>query len=153
MNENVNVVSNVQPAPKKSFPVWLIIVIVVGVITFIVGLVIAILLIVGTSTMKEIRGEWTCNDKLGLTIGMADLTMTSGDDTHIKATYTIENFEIDDNYHKYTINAKAVERIISGQKYTGDYTTQYQIVVDPKDKNNMVMMNTVSYSTYNCTKK
>ena len=153
MNEGVNVVQNVQPAPKSSFPAWLIVVIIIGGIVFILGIIFAVLLIVGTSTMKEIQGDWTCNGQLGVKIGATDLEMTSSSNTHINATYTIENFEVDNDYHKYTINAKAVKRIISGQEYTGDYTTQYQIVIDTKDKNNMTMMNTVSYSTYNCTKK
>ena len=158
-NSNVQnvVVNNVtQPVNnQKKTPVGLIIGLIIGGIVFLGIIILVIVLLIGRSSSKEIQGTWKCNGNLGMKISGNELEMYSDTDssTYIKANYTIKEFEIDNSYHKYTINASATKRVISGKEYTQPYTTQYQIVMEDGNKNELSMINTVSYSMYTCTRE
>ena len=150
--DNSNVV--VTQSTSKKTPVGLIIGIIVGILVLFIISIVLLVKFIFNSASKSYQGTWDCNSQLRLEIGNNNFDMYANDGSAtINSTYKISEESHENNYHKYTIDASATKRIINGQKYTKPYTTQYQIIMEGTNRNQMVMMNTVTYSMYNCTRK
>ncbi len=141
---------------ENKFPVWVIPVIIGVVILGIVLFVLIISFFVKTlldSGTKIYQGSWECNNKTTVEIGPNNFDMYDNRNIYVNSTYVANKVEIENNYHKCTIRATATKRIINGREYTGPYTTEYQLVIDRNNKNEMAMMNTKTYSLYKCKRK
>ena len=141
---------------KKKFPAWAIAVIIGAVVLGIILFVVAIFFFVKTlldSGTKMYQGSWICNNMTTVDIGENTFDMYSNQSNYVNSTYVANKVEIENNYHKCTIRATATKRVISGKEYTDPYTTEYQLVIDSNNKNEMAMMNTKTYSLYKCKRK
>ena len=106
------------------------------------------------SASKSIQGSWICNDEIIVNIGKKNFDMISNDESLIvNSTYVINEIEVDNNYHKYTFDAKAIKRIINGKDYTDSYTTRYQMVIDSNIPDEAGIINVVTNNIYTCKKK
>lgn len=77
----------------------------------------------------------------------------SNNNLDVKSTYKISSTSKDGSISKYDIEASATKRIINGKEYTEPYTTKFQISIDEKSKDEMAMINVVSYNIYTCKRK
>ena len=132
---------------KKTITLSLIIVfslIVLGVVIF--------LIINGSKSNKDLYiGEWECTKDVKLSINDNDFDMKYSNG-EISGTYELQSTEEENNETSYMINLKASKRVINGETNTDSYTTQFEFKFDNNDKNTLVLMNTVSYSIYMCTR-
>lgn len=141
-----------QPNIKRT-PKWVIGLIVGGVILSIVIFVVALILII-SSVFKNYYGTWECNNDIILKIDSSNFDMyTSDKSTIVNSKYSMKKVNIDNNIQKYTLNASATKRIINGVEYNDPYTTQYEITIDSDHPKELAMINTVTYSIYECRKK
>lgn len=141
---------------KKKFPTWAIVVIigsiVLGIILFVVAILFFVKALLNSGT-NVYQGSWVCNNMTTVDIGKNTFDMYSNQNNYVNATYVANKLEIENNYHKCIIRATATKRVISGKEYTDPYTTEYQLVIDSNNKNEMAMMNTKTYSLYKCKRK
>lgn len=141
-----------QPVIKRT-PKWVIGLIIGGVILSIVIFVVALILII-SSVFKNYYGTWECNNDIILKIDSSNFDMyTSDKSTIVNSKYSMKKVNIDNNIQKYTLNASATKRIINGVEYNDPYTTQYEITIDSDHPKELAMINTVTYSVYECRKK
>ena len=141
-----------QPVIKRT-PKWVIGLIIGGVILSIVIFVVALILII-SSVFKNYYGTWECNNDIILKIDSSNFDMyTSDKSTIVNSKYSMKKVNIDNNIQKYTLNASATKRIINGVEYNDPYTTQYEITIDSDHPKESAMINTVTYSVYECRKK
>ena len=140
----------------SKFPGWVIPVIIGAIVLGIILFVVAIFLIVKfalDSGTKAFQGSWECNSNITVEIGKNTFDMYSNQNNYVNSTYTANEVKIENNYQKCMIQATATKRVISGKEYTNPYTTEYQLVIDNNNKNEMAMMNTKTYSMYMCKRK
>ena len=138
---------------KNKTPVGLIIGIVIGgVVLFVVALILLFVFIFKSGT-SVFHGTWECNNNATVTIDSRNFNMYGNTNTYVYATYKAKEINIDNSYSKMLINATATKRVLNGKEYTGDYTTQYQLVIDNNNKNEMAMINSVTYTIYKCKRK
>ena len=143
MNQNNN--KNIQINRSKSNS---------KIIIVIIGIIIALLAIVyfiSSKQKKSFYGTWDCNG-ITLFIDSKNFNM-SNNNLDVKSTYKISSTSKDGSISKYDIEASATKRIINGKEYTEPYTTKFQISIDEKSKDEMAMINIVSYNIYTCTRK
>ncbi len=127
-------------------------------------LIIALVIIVGLYALGNwainsgefLYGEWDCGSNIRISLNknknfeMYDYSDKNNLDVNGK--FTISNKEIDSQYLKYTITLKTNNRVVSGEKLTNDYTTQYEITMDGVNHKTFAMINTVNYHIYECEK-
>ena len=143
MNQNNNI--NLQINRSKSNS---------KIIIVIIGIIIALLAIVyfiSSKLKKSFYGTWDCNG-ITLFIDSKNFNM-SNNNLDVKSTYKISSTSKDGSISKYDIEASATKRIINGKEYTEPYTTKFQISIDEKSKDEMAMINVVSYNIYTCKRK
>ena len=144
---------NVKQPKIKRTPKWVIGLIVGGVILSIF-ILIAILVFKISTVLKNYYGLWECNNGITLRIDSSNFDMyTSDKSTIVNSKYSMKKVNIDNNIQKYTLNASATKRIINGVEYNDPYTTQYEITIDSDHPKELAMINTVTYSVYECRKK
>lgn len=142
-----------QKLKIKRTPKWAIGLIIGGVILSIVIFVVVLIFII-TSIFKSYYGTWECNNDIILKIDSSNFDMyTSDNSTVVNSKYSVKKVNIDNNIQKFTLNASATKRIINGVEYDDSYTTQYEITIDSNHPNELAMINTVTYSIYECRKK
>jgi hypothetical protein len=78
------------------------------------------------------------------------MTYPNGD---ISGTYELKKTSDEGEEKTYTFNLKADKRVINGETITDSYTTQFEFRFDKNNKDDLVLMNTVSYSIYSCKRK
>ena len=71
----------------------------------------------------------------------------------VNSKYTINKVDIKNNIQKYTLRANATKIMIDGKEYDDSYTTQFEITIDSNYPNELAMINTITYSMYECRKK
>ena len=139
---------------KKKTPVGLIIGIVIGGVVLFVTALILLLVFVFKSGTSVFHGTWECNNNTAtVTIDSKNFNMYGNSSTYVYSTYKTKEVNIDSKYSKMLIDATATKRVLNNKEYTGDYTTQYQLVIDNNNKNEMAMINSVTYSIYKCKRK
>ena len=133
------------------------------IISIIIVLIIILLIIIllffnnGKETSDEkytepYHGKWKCNENIELEINSKGFVMDYGDKGYIEATYIVDSIKKESKYNKYILNVSATKRIIDGEEKKGDYTTQYEIVIDESNNSEMAMANTITSSMYICYK-
>ncbi len=122
--------------------------------------ILALLTLLGNYLFKSgklLNGKWICNNNIILIMNKnKTFEMYDSKDKNylnVKGKYTIEKEQNENNILKYTINMKTTNRIISNQKMTDEYTTQYEIDINTNNQNELSMTNSLSYSIYNCKKE
>ena len=138
---------------KNKTPVGLIIGIVIGgIVLFVVAIILLVIFLLKSGT-NIYQGEWECNNDIKVTIGKNNFDMYGDSNTYVYSKYVPNKVEVENNISKCTIRATATKRVLNGKEYTGDYTTEYQLVIDSNNKNEMAMINTQTYSMYQCKRK
>ena len=142
---------------KKKFPGWVIPVIIGAVVLGIILFVVAIILLVKfalNSGTRVFQGSWECNNgNVTVTIGKNNFDMYGNQSTYVYSTYVAKEVKVENNYHKLLIDATATKRVLNNKEYTGPYTTEYQLVIDNNNKNEMAMINSKTYTIYKCKRK
>lgn len=104
---------------------------------------------------EPIYGEWDCGPSMRLVLNK-DKTFemyTPGDRTQLDVIgdFTVEEKGRNDyGFTKFMLTMTTNSRTVSGQTLTDKYTTKYEITFDEMDWNEFVMINTVTYGTYEC---
>ena len=141
---------------KKKFPGWVIPVIIgavlLGIILFVVAIIFIVKIALNSGT-RIFQGSWECNNNVTVTVGNNTFDMYSNQNNYVNSTYVAKEVKIENNYHKLLIDATATKRVLAGKEYTDPYTTQYQLVIDGSNKDEMAMINSKTYSIYKCKRK
>lgn len=99
---------------------------------------------------KSIIGTWYDEkNKLNLVIKDDNTVELYTDDRttlNIKGTYTLEQDEDNEMGDEYIITITASSRVIDGESYTSNYTTQFSLMTE--DYLIMLMTNTITYNMY-----
>lgn len=147
----VNSMDSFKKNPKKK-------ILIIGGIVFVVVLLLIIVLfskILGGN--KSIYGTWDCGATNPIRVEIAknnDFKMYIRDNKemmNIEGTYTTEE-KTKETGKAYELTMKASKRVVNGKTYTESYTTKYELTVDKENSDSLSMVNTVSYSTYQCTR-
>ena len=137
---------------KKSNKTSIIIISIVLLVLIVLGCVLFIVL--NKSGNKEIYvGDWECIKDVKLSMNNDKsfrMTYPNGD---ISGTYELKKTSDEGEEKSYTFNLKADKRVINGETITDSYTTQFEFRFDKNNKDDLVLMNTVSYSIYSCKRK
>lgn len=140
VNNNFNAQQNLNKKSNKK------IIIIVGIV-----IVLIILFFIGRKSKKAFYGTWDCNGII-LNIDSKNFDMSSSG-LDVKSTYKITSTSKTNTISKYEIEASATKRVINGKEYTEPYTTKFEIDIDEKNKDEMAMINVVSYNIYTCKRK
>lgn len=154
--------NNVITSPKKNSNKSVIIIIIIVAALFLlipIGIIIilSIFKVLTTNSNQLIYGKWSCNSGIEL-IFKSDKSFQMYDTSdknnfNITGDFTIDDIEEDRISLEYIITMKSNNRTISGKKYTDDYSTKYSFIMDQQNKKELIMMNTLNYNMYRCTKK
>lgn len=131
-----------------------------GIGTFFAIIIILFIIFLLTSGSRSPRyeGIWTCSDGdslIEVTIDEEKFTMKS-ENVDIEATYKISYEKAPDttgNLYKYGLIMDANRRVIDGQAYIEPYSTEYELDIEEDDDDTMIMINSISYSIYSCSRK
>lgn len=98
-------------------------------------------------------GEWDCENGIFMKV-YEDHNFSMGNPQfEATGTYQLKSEEEKDGIKKFLISFDAKKRIIDGKTIDSPYTTEYEFNIKLDDTNVMSMINTSTYSIYNCTKK
>ena len=136
--------NNAKDAQKKKITMYIVSFVVVSII----AITITVLLLSRDKSMdSRYIGDWSCSGDVTLKMTSSGFEMIYPD-ANISGSYTILTKEKRELGTYFTIDFIANKRVISDSVYNSPYTTQFELGIS--DDNTMSMINTLSYSIYNC---
>ena len=99
-------------------------------------------------------GNWKCSNDITFDVEENGFTMVyTTQNATFSGTYTLKEKHNKDDAVAFLIDFKATRRVVDGKVSTSPSVAQYEINVSKDNKDIMTMINTSSYSIYNCTRR
>ena len=155
---NINDLQNnaIEYNAKKKQQARKLLLTIIPIVLVVCAIVAAILLIPKNETKEDTLyiGNWKCSNDVDFNVEENGFTMEyTTQDAIFTGTYELKEKKDKDDVTSFLIDFKATKRVINGTVSNSPVSTQYEINVVKDNKDAMVMINTATYSIYNCTRR